>query len=115
MFLAVTKKTVIDTPAMGEIFAQPDAVPPIVAVPAVPAVTHEEVDQTYIEDDSTTIARNLATGLGIEYYHIVFDSGLVATLASVALKTGTRVAAPAREVAEIAAGGRDVGSAIVDP
>lgn len=110
-FLAVQIRTVIDTP---EDPGDPTATPP---VPPTPAVTHEEVDNTYLETDVTTIIRNLENPPEnrIEYYEVQFNGPTFqATLHPVNLKAGPRAAAPAREIAELEANGQTVGSAILE-
>lgn len=96
-FLAVTKKTVVDTPAQPEVL-DTDGV--TVITPAVAAVTHEEVDQLYIEDAAAQVAINMANNVGIDYYSIkVNPTTLKPTLRTVREKG--RTAAPAKEVVTI--------------
>ena len=61
------------------------------------------------------MATNLEAGLLIDYYDLSFNgSQLKATLQPVKVKTGARSKAPDREVVTIEAGGKDVGSAVVE-
>lgn len=101
MYLAIIRKTVIDTPA------DPDVDPPVIEV------SHTELENVYIESASSQVAKNLGEGLEIEYYEIQ-DDGRDITLEKVTIKTGTRASAPDREVVEIEAGGIVVGSAVVE-
>jgi hypothetical protein len=76
-------------------------------------VTHEEVGQTFLEDDVPTIIRNLENPPEnrIEYYEVQFNGPTFqATLHPVNLKAGPRTAAPAREIAELEANGQTVRS-----
>ncbi len=115
MFLAISLKTVVDVAAVEEVLEDLTATPPVVGVAAVPAVTHEEVGQVYIEDDTTQIAKNIAIDLGINYYDIKFNAQLKPSLKEVREKAGVRVSGPATEVIEIEdEDGTSVGSATVD-
>jgi len=115
-FLAVQIRTVIDTPENPGDPGDPTATPPVPPTPPTPAVTHEEVDNTFLETDVATIIRNLENPPEnrIEYYEVQFNGPTFqATLHPVNLKAGPRTTAPAREIAEIEAAGQVVGSTTV--
>lgn len=114
-FLVITKRTVIDTPAQAAVPADPGP-PPVAAIPAVAEVSHEEVNQAYIEDSATQVAINLELPVpNMKMYLIKFSGpGLQASLKPVTVKGGARAAGPSREVVEIEADGGVVGSAVVD-
>lgn len=113
-FLAVTQKKVIDVEFQAEIVEDLDANPPIAGAPEVAEVSHQEVDQTYVEDSAAQIAKNLNDDRGIEYYGIRFNPQLKPQLHEVKLKGGARASGPSTEIVEIEADGVDVGSAVVD-
>lgn len=115
MFLAVARKKVIDVAFQAEIVEDLAAVPPVVGVPEIAEVSHEEVDQIYLEDAPAQVAQNMANGLLIKYFDIsVNTTSFATTLRVVTLKSGARAAGPTREVVEIEANGVVVGSAIRD-
>ena len=121
-FLIVTKRKVIDTPAVPEVPAvpaDPTTQPPTPATPAIPAVvevSHLEVDQVYVEDSPAQVARNLELPVpNMDAYHLSFSGpDLNASIQPVTIKGGARAPGTGREVVEIEAGGGVVGSAEVD-
>lgn len=116
MFLAITKKKVIDTPVQAAVPENLEADPPVGAQAEVAEVSHLEVDQIYIEDAAAQVAANMESDVfAADYYEIKTDPlTLVVTLHSVSLKTGARTKAPAREIAKIESDGAVVGSTVVD-
>lgn len=117
-FLAVVWRDVVDTPAQEEIEAVLDGDGNVVtpAVPAVPATFRPEVANMYVEEDESTVARNLANGEDIAYYQIEepTNRNTPMVLHRANLKAGPRQPAPPREVAVVEANGADIGSAVVD-
>lgn len=111
MYLAVLRKVVIDTPFAAAIAEDLTANPPIVAVPEVAEVSHEEVEQIFLEDAVSQIARNIENGLLINYYEISVNStSFATTLKPVSIKSGVRASAPDREVVEVEVAGSVIGS-----
>lgn len=71
----------------------------------------------FVTDDAAEVTRNLermadGDALNLEYWKV--KDGVNVSLNPVSIKGGPRASAPAREIAEIEAGGEDVGSAEVD-
>ena len=115
MFLAVIRKKVIDVPFQAEIVEDLTATPPDIAVPEVAEKSHEEVDHIFLEDATTQIAKNINDGLLIDYYEIsTAPITFAATLRLVTLKAGPRATASAREIVEIEANGKVIGSMFVE-
>ncbi len=86
---------------------------------AIERIVKEGEDDTvgtvFVETDPTTIARNMAGGLTIDYYQINLNPGtLLASIRPVRLKGGPRAVGRGREIAEIESGGSVVGSAEVN-
>lgn len=125
MFLAIQIVQVIDVAfvegvaEIPEIIADPEAEPPVVGIPGTPAiievpeVSHLEAGKIFIEPNEKDVVENVVKGVSVEYYEIDAAPGS-ASLNSVAVKSGPRTRAPDREVVEIEANGRVVGSAIRD-
>jgi len=135
MFLMVTWRIIVDTPTVPA----RDAVPEIVAVPAVfeadgvtlitpavtgvaavaavaevPAVTHLEIRTAQLERDAETVARNLHNNPDMDYFDLDINDNRTTVVAhKVRLKSGARAVAPAREIAVAEANGVDIGSAEV--
>ena len=115
MFLAITFKTVVDTPAIDEVIEDLAADPQVVGVAGVAAVTHDEINQVYIEDDANQIAKNIAADRGYAYYSINFNPQFKPSLREVREVAGGRQAGPSTEVVEIEdEDGISLGSATVD-
>lgn len=139
MFLTILKNRVIDVAGVGAVAAVagvaavpevPEirdaqdnitqafvaAVPAVEAVAAVAEVTevaHFEFQRMYLDDDVKNMALQIERGDHTDFYKVEMN-GVTPSLVPAALKTGPRRAAPAREVVEIEAGGKVVGSTIRD-
>lgn len=77
-------------------------------------------EQIWLEESASAVIQALVKAQEPvpEYYNIVFSTleGVISDVEvqPVTLKTGSRAAAPAREIAKIQSGGVDVGAAIVE-
>lgn len=115
MFLAVVRVKVIDVPFQAEIVEDLTANPPVVGSPEVSEESHEEISNIFLEDASAQIAKNLAAGLLMDYYEIdTAPITFAVTLHPVSLKAGPRATAPDREIVEIEASGKVIGSAVME-
>jgi len=93
--------------------------PAVPAVPEVPLVTHEEVENCYVEDAAATVAKVMAAQAAdpdaypnLKFYSLKFNAQLKPTVKDVREKG--RSAAPAREVVTIEdADGTELGSATI--
>ena len=68
-----------------------------------------EIGKIFVEGDANDVAKNLNAGAEVEYY-VVSLTALNASLKKCAIKTGVRVSAPDREIVEVEADGKVVGS-----
>ncbi len=112
-YLAIRWKTVIDSAAVEAVLDGND----VEVTPATPEVSHEELDACYVEDDVSVVARNMADSVlstQFEFFEVEISGRGTPTLHAVQIKTGTRAAAPKREIAEIEANNRVVGSTEVN-
>lgn len=139
MFLAIIKNRVIDVvgqPAVAEVVGVPPqpgleerrdadgnitqefrperpAIEAVAAADAVPEEAHFEFNRMYLDNDVRSIAAQIERGDYIDYYSVEVN-GLVPSLVPATIKSGPRRREPAREIIDIEAGGRVVGSAIID-